>query len=136
VGGGRSDLLAVSASGGHFRTVPFVIAVAVGHITALRGVSAVARRRRHRRSECSMEELNGRMIACQILITGLIARVANEQNDPLRFLTEFRDEIRAVVRGVRIDGSLDTERVRLIAQATVDEMFSLMKPPSSEPEPE
>jgi len=77
-----------------------------------------------------MEELNGRMIACQILITGLIARVANDQNDPLRFLSEFRDEIRAVVRGIRIDGPLDNDRVRLIAQATVDEMFSLMKPPS------
>ncbi|PZA14021.1 hypothetical protein DNX69_00910 [Rhodopseudomonas palustris] len=77
-----------------------------------------------------MEELNGRMIACQILITGLIARVANEQRDPLQFLSEFRDEIRAVVRGIRIDGMLDTERVRLAAQQTVDEMFSLMKPPS------
>lgn len=77
-----------------------------------------------------MEELNGRMIACQILITGLIARVANEQRDPLQFLSEFRDEIRAVVRGIRIDGMLDTERVRLAAQHTVDEMFSLMKPPS------
>lgn len=77
-----------------------------------------------------MEELNGRMIACQILITGLIARVANEQRDPLQFLSEFRDEIRAVVRGIRIDGMVDTERVRLTAQQTVDEMFSLMKPPS------
>ncbi|MFC0243584.1 hypothetical protein [Rhodopseudomonas telluris] len=77
-----------------------------------------------------MEELNGRMIACQILITGLIARVANDQADPLRFLTEFRDEIRAVVAGVRIAGALDTERVRLTAQQTVDELFSLMKPPS------
>lgn len=78
-----------------------------------------------------MEELNGRMIACQILITGLIARVANEQRDPLQFLSEFRDEIRAVVRGIRIDGMVDTELVRLTAQQTVDEMFSLMKPPSS-----
>ncbi|ACF02466.1 hypothetical protein OOZ54_18580 [Rhodopseudomonas palustris] len=77
-----------------------------------------------------MEELNGRMIACQILITGLIARVANEQRDPLQFLSEFRDEIRAVVRGIRIDGMVDTELVRLTAQQTVDEMFSLMKPPS------
>jgi hypothetical protein len=31
-----------------------------------------------------MEELNGRMLACQILITGLIARIANDQRDPLR----------------------------------------------------
>ncbi|MGP9811453.1 hypothetical protein ACTZWT_08080 [Rhodopseudomonas sp. NSM] len=77
-----------------------------------------------------MEELNGRMIACQILITGLIARVANDQPDPLRFLSEFRDEIRAVVSGIRIDGALDTDRVRVIAQHTVDELFSLMKPPS------
>ena len=51
-----------------------------------------------------MDELNGKMIACQILITGLIARVANEQRDPLRFLTDFRDEIRAVVKGVNIAG--------------------------------
>jgi hypothetical protein len=77
-----------------------------------------------------MDELNGRMIACQILITGLIARVANDKPDPLRFLTEFRDEIRAVVRGINIAGMAETERVRLVAQQTVDEMFSLMKPPS------
>ena len=79
-----------------------------------------------------MDELNGRMMACQILITGLIARVANEQSDPLRFLTDFRDEIRAVVKGVNIAGMEHTDRVRLIAQQTVDELFSLMKPPSAE----
>lgn len=79
-----------------------------------------------------MEELNGRMIACQILITGLIARVANEQRDPLRFLTDFRDEIRAVVRGINIAGTPNADSVRLMAQRTVDEMFSLMKPPSAD----
>jgi hypothetical protein len=79
-----------------------------------------------------MEELNGRMIACQILITGLIARVANGSKDPLTFLTDFRDEIHAVVRQVRIAGSLDNERVRQIAVNTVDELFSLMKPPSED----
>jgi hypothetical protein len=79
-----------------------------------------------------MEELNGRMIACQILITGLIARVANDSKDPLRFLSDFRDEIHAVVRQVRIAGSLDGERVRQIAISTVDELFSLMKSPSSD----
>ena len=80
-----------------------------------------------------MEELNGRMIACQILVTGLIARVANDSKNPLTFLTDFRDEIHAVVRQVRIAGSLDTECVRQIAVKTVDEMFSLMKPPSEDP---
>lgn len=79
-----------------------------------------------------MEELNGRMIACQILITGLIARVANDSPDPLRFLTDFRDEIRAVVRGINIGGMENTERVRQVAQQTVDELFSLMKPPSTD----
>ena len=79
-----------------------------------------------------MEELNGRMIACQILITGLIARVANNSKDPLTFLSDFRDEIHAVVRQVRIGGALDVERVRQIATATVDELFSLMKPPSTD----
>ena len=79
-----------------------------------------------------MEELNGRMIACQILITGLIARVANEQSDPLRFLTDFRDEIKAVVKGVNIAGMENTDRVRLTAQQTVDELFSLMKAPSAD----
>jgi hypothetical protein len=80
--------------------------------------------------ERAMDELNGRMIACQILITGLIARVANDTSDPLRFLTGFRDEIRAVVKGVNIAGMENTDRVRQIAQQTVDELFSLMKPPS------
>jgi len=82
--------------------------------------------------ERSMDELNGKLIACQILITGLIARVANEQRDPLRFLTDFRDEIRAVVNGVNIAGMDDSDRVRAVAQKTVDELFSLMKPPSSD----
>ncbi|MDB5522230.1 MAG: hypothetical protein JWQ82_1827 [Tardiphaga sp.] len=79
-----------------------------------------------------MDELNGRMIACQLLITGLIARVANDSNDPLRFLTEFRDEIRAVVNQVNIAGMANTDRVRQSAQQTVDELFSLMKPPSAD----
>jgi hypothetical protein len=77
-----------------------------------------------------MDELNGRMIACQLLITGLIARVANQQSDPLRFLTDFRDEIKAVVKGVNIAGMENTDRVRLTAQQTVDELFSLMKAPN------
>jgi hypothetical protein len=79
-----------------------------------------------------MDELNGKMIACQILITGLIARVANESRDPLRFLSDFRDEIRAVVKGINIAGLDNSDRVRLVAQQTVDELFSLMKPPSSD----
>ena len=77
-----------------------------------------------------MDELNGRMIACQLLIAGLIARVANDSSDPLRFLTDFRDEIKAVVKGVNIAGMENTDRVRLAAQQTVDELFSLMKAPS------
>ena len=79
-----------------------------------------------------MDELNGRIMACQILITGLIARVANDTSDPLRFLSDFRDEIKAVVRGVNISGMDNTDRVRQIAQSTVDELFSLMKPPSTD----
>jgi hypothetical protein len=79
-----------------------------------------------------MDELNGKMIACQILVTGLIARVANDSPDPLRFLSDFRDEIKAVVKGVNIAGSQNADRVRLIAQETVDELFSLMKPPSGD----
>jgi len=77
-----------------------------------------------------MDELNGKMIACQILVTGLIARVANDKPDPLRFLTDFRDEIKAVVKGINIVGIDNTDRVRAVAQQTVDELFSLMKPPS------
>jgi hypothetical protein len=77
----------------------------------------------------TMDELNGRMIACQILITGLIARVANKSPDPLSFLSDFRDEIKAVVSQVRIFGAADPNRVRQTAQETVDELFSLMKPP-------
>ena len=79
-----------------------------------------------------MDELNGRLLACQILITGLIARVANESRDPLTFLTEFRDEVKAVVDGIRIAGTEDAAQVRAIAQKTMDELFSLMKAPSVE----
>jgi hypothetical protein len=79
-----------------------------------------------------MDELNGRMIACQIMITGLIARVANASPDPLAFLSDFRDEIKAVVRQVNIAGTDDTDRIRNVAQKTVDELLSLMKPPSAD----
>lgn len=78
-----------------------------------------------------MDELNGRLIASQIMITALVARVANEQSDPLRFLTDFRDEVKAVVAGVRIAGSQGPHPARLAAQQAVDELFSLMKPPSA-----
>jgi hypothetical protein len=89
----------------------------------------------HARDEiwsCTMEELNGRIMACQILVTGLIAKVANNSPDPLRFLTDFRDEIKAVVRQVNIAGADDAAGVRQTAQRTVDELFSLMKPPSTD----
>ena len=59
-------------------------------------------------------------------------RVANEARDPLRFLTNFRDEIKAVVKGINIAGMDNTDRVRQVAQSTVDELFSLMKPPSTD----
>jgi hypothetical protein len=77
-----------------------------------------------------MDELNGRMLACQLLVAGLIARVANAAPDPLSFITEFRDEMHAVVDGVRIGGLDDAQRVRQVARGTLDELFSLMKPPS------
>ena len=79
-----------------------------------------------------MDELNGRMIACQLLIAGLIARAANDSRDPLSFLTDFRDEMRAVVKGINIAGSENSEHAREVAKQTVDELFSLMKPPSSD----
>jgi hypothetical protein len=83
-----------------------------------------------------MDELNGRMIACQLLITGLIARVANEPRDPVGFLSDFRDEIKAVVNQVRIFGGADSQKVRQTAQSTIDELFSLMKPPSTDSDTE
>ncbi len=79
-----------------------------------------------------MVELNGRMIACQLLIAGLIARIANSSPDPLSFLTDFRDEIRAVVKQINITGSGDANSTRVAALETVDELFSLMKPPSTD----
>jgi hypothetical protein len=79
-----------------------------------------------------MDELNGRLIACQILITGLIAKVANDAPDPLTFLSDFRDEVKAVVSGIRIAGTDDAVKVRAVAQRTMDELFSLMKEPSTD----
>ena len=37
-----------------------------------------------------------------------------------------------VVKGVNIAGMENTDRVRQIAQAKIDELFSLMKPPSAD----
>lgn len=79
-----------------------------------------------------MDELAGRMLACQILITGLIARVANDSPDPIKLLSDLRDEVRAVVRGIRISGTEDDARIRSVALQTMDEMFSLMKEPSQD----
>ena len=67
-----------------------------------------------------------------VLVTGLIARVANELPDRLRLFTDFRDEIKAVVNGINISGMENTERVRQVASSSIDELFSLMKPPSSD----
>jgi len=79
-----------------------------------------------------MDELNGRMMAFQILLTGLIARLSNDSRDPLGFLSDFRDEIRAVILGVRIAGLPDSTPAREQALRAVDEMFSLMKAPSAD----
>ncbi len=78
-----------------------------------------------------MDELNGRLIACQLLAAGLVARMANASPDPLRFVTDFRDEMHAVVAGVRIDGALDEHAVRTAARQMLDELFALMKGPSA-----
>ncbi len=77
-----------------------------------------------------MDELNGRMLASQIMIAALVARVANESRDPLRFVTEYRDEVMAVIHGIRIGGHSDPVRVRQAAQDAADELFSLMKSPT------
>ena len=79
-----------------------------------------------------MDELNGRLVACQLMIAGLLARVANTSPDPLRFITDFRDEMHAVVSGVRIAGGEEVTAVRTAARRTLDELFGLMKAPSDD----
>ena len=79
-----------------------------------------------------MDELNGRLVACQLMIAGLLARVANTSPDPLRFITDFRDEMHAVVSGVRIAGGEEETAVRAAARRTLDELFGLMKAPSND----
>ena len=78
-----------------------------------------------------MDELNGRLLACQIMLTGLIARVANGSPDPIGFLTDYRDEVRAVAAGLNIAGVADSRPIRAAAQSAIDELFSLLKAPSS-----
>ena len=73
----------------------------------------------------SLACLSGR-VECGIDVVH-IARVKRQ-----RFLTDFRDEIGAVVEGVNIAGMDNTDRVRQVAQSTVHELFSLMKPPSTD----
>ena len=72
------------------------------------------------------------MMACQVLITGLIARVANEQPDRSHLLTDFRDEIKAVVKGVNIAGMDNAARVRHIARTRSINRSLLMKPPNAD----
>ncbi|MCJ2007947.1 hypothetical protein MKK70_27220 [Methylobacterium sp. E-041] len=79
-----------------------------------------------------MDELNGRVLGLQILLTGVIARMASENRYPVGFLSDFRDEIRAVVSGIRITGAEDEGHVRATALHAIDELFSLMKPPSQD----
>lgn len=79
-----------------------------------------------------IEELNGRLVACQLMIAGLLAHVANSASDPLGFITDFRDEMHAVVAGVRIAGGDEETAIRIAARRTLDELFSLMKPPSDD----
>lgn len=79
-----------------------------------------------------MDELQGKWIACQILLAGLIARVANEQRDPIGFLSDFRDEIHAVISGLRLAGAADDAPLRISARHSVDELFSLMKAPGAD----
>lgn len=78
-----------------------------------------------------MDEINGRLLATQLLITGLIARVANQSRDPVGFLTDFRDEIHAVAAQIRINGVEHDLPVRVKAREVLDELFGLMKPPSN-----
>jgi hypothetical protein len=75
-----------------------------------------------------MDELNGRLIACQLLAAGLVTRLANASPDPLRFVTDFRDEMHAVTAGIKICGAESEAAVREIARRTLDELFGLMKP--------
>ena len=60
-------------------------------------------------------------------------RIANDQRDPLRFLTGFRDEIKAVVNGgINIFEMENTGRVRQVASRSVDELFAPMKRPGGD----
>ena len=55
-----------------------------------------------------------------------VDRARRQQDRPLQFLTNFRDEIKAVVRSINIARMDNTDRVRQVAQSTIDELFSLM----------
>ncbi len=78
------------------------------------------------------DEINGRVLACELMVAGLVARMANEARDPLAFISGFRDEMHAVAKGVRIEGVASEERLRLEMRRALDELFALMKPPATD----
>jgi hypothetical protein len=47
----------------------------------------------------------------QPAVSSFMARIANDQRDPCRFLTDVRDEIKPVVNGIDICGAQNAERV-------------------------
>jgi hypothetical protein len=71
---------------------------------------------------------NGRMMVCGSRSRG--GSRASPTSRPLRFLTNFREEIKAVVRSIDIARMDNSDRVRQVAPSTIDELLSLTKPPS------
>ena len=45
-------------------------------------------------------------------------------------VTDYRDEVVAVINGINIGGHSDPQRVRQAARSAADELFSLMKSPN------
>lgn len=74
-----------------------------------------------------MEQLAGRDVALQILITMLITRLANATPNAQAYAAELQQEALSLLGSLNITGESPDE-VRAAAKGTVNEVFALLVP--------
>jgi hypothetical protein len=81
-----------------------------------------------------VEEIVGRQVALQILLTQVMARMANASGDAREYVSVFRAETEKILNGTLTIAGDHTGAVRASAKMTAQEVFDLLIPPNSQPQ--